>query len=63
MIQLASAAVGAAVIVERIKKILKERRAISEEIAKTPKELNLDERCVKMSANTIIPSCVASTKD
>jgi hypothetical protein len=37
--------------------------ATSEETAKTPKELKLDERWLKMSANTIIPSGVVATKD
>jgi hypothetical protein len=58
-----AAAVGAATIVERTKKTLKEAEAISEETAKTPKELKLNERWLKMSANTIIPSGVVATKD
>ena len=66
MIQLA-AAVGAAIILERTKNALKEAGATSEETAKTPEELKLDERWrvawLKMSANTIIPSGVVATKD
>ena len=50
-------------IVERTIRALKEAGAISEETAKTPKELKLDEKWLKMSANTIIPSGVAATKD
>ena len=53
----------AAWILERTKKALKEARATSEETAKTPKELKLDEGWLKMSANTIIPSGVVTTKD
>ncbi|MEE8571126.1 MAG: hypothetical protein V3S97_09075 [Candidatus Bathyarchaeia archaeon] len=56
-----AAAVGAAIIVERTKKTLKEAGATSEETAKTPKELKLDERWLKMSANTLIPSGVVAT--
>jgi hypothetical protein len=48
---------------ERTKKALKEAGAISEETAKTPEALKLDERWLKMSANTIIPSGVVATKD
>jgi len=66
VIQLA-AAVGAAIILERTKKALKEAGATSEETAKKPEELKLDERWrvawLKMSANTIIPSGVVATKD
>jgi hypothetical protein len=50
-------------IVERTIRALKEAGAISEETAKTPKELRLDEKWLKMSANTIIPSGVVATKD
>ena len=50
-------------VLERTKKALKEAGAISEETAKTPRELKLDERWLKMSANTIIPSGVVATKD
>ena len=53
----------AAWILERTIKALKEEGATSEETAKTPKELKLDEKWLKMSANTIIPSGVAATKD
>jgi hypothetical protein len=53
----------AAWILERTKKVLKEAGASSEETAKTPKELKLDERWLKMSATTIIPSGVVATKD
>ncbi|MFC1487454.1 hypothetical protein ACFLRN_07210 [Thermoproteota archaeon] len=53
----------AAWILERTKKVLKEAGATSEEIAKTPEELKLDERWLKMSADTIIPSGVVATKD
>ena len=60
-------AASAAWILERTKKALKEAGATSEETAKTPEELELDERwCLawlKMSANTIIPSGVVATKD
>ena len=48
---------------ERTIKALKEAGATSEETAKTPKELMLDEKWLKMSANTIIPSGVVATKD
>jgi hypothetical protein len=60
--QLAAAAY-AAWILERTKKALKEAGATSEETAKTAKDLNLDEKWLKMSANTIIPSGVVATKD
>jgi hypothetical protein len=60
--QLAVAAYAAWVL-ERTKKALKEAGATSKETAKTPKELKLDERWLKMSANTIIPSGVVATKD
>jgi len=53
----------AAWVVERCKKTLKEAGATSEENAKTSKELKLDEKWLKMSANTIIPSGVVATKD
>ena len=53
----------AAWVLERTIKALKEAGATSEETAKTPKELKLDERWLKMSANTIIPSGVVATKD
>ena len=62
MTQLAVAAYAAWVL-ERTIKTLKEAGAISEETAKTPKELELDEKWLKMSANTIIPSGVVLTKD
>jgi len=62
VIQLAVAAYAAWVL-EQTKKTLKETGATSEETAKTPKELKLDERWLKMSANTIIPSGVVATKD
>ena len=62
MIQLAVAAY-AAWVVERTQKALKEAGATSEETAKTPKELKLDEKWLKMSANTLIPSGVVATKD
>jgi hypothetical protein len=39
------------VIVARTKRKLKEAGAISEETAKTPKELDLNERWLKMSAH------------
>jgi hypothetical protein len=60
--QLAAAAYAAWVL-ERTKKTLKEAGATSEETAKTPTELKLDEKWLKMSANTIIPSGVVATKD
>jgi hypothetical protein len=60
--QLAVAAYAAWVL-ERTIKTLKEAGATSEETAKTPKELELDEKWLKMSANTIIPSGVVTTKD
>ena len=53
----------AAWVLERTKKSLKEAGATSEETAKTPKEINLNEKWLKMSANTIIPSGVFATKD
>ena len=53
----------AAWIVERTKKALTEAGATSEETAKTPTELKLEEKWLKMSANTIIPSGVVTTKD
>jgi hypothetical protein len=60
-------AAGASHILELTKKALKEAGATSEETAKTPEELKLDERWrvawLKMSANTIIPSGVIATKD
>ena len=62
MIQFAVAAYAAWAL-ERTKKALNEAGATSEETAKTPKELKLDERWLKMSANTIIPSGVVATKD
>jgi hypothetical protein len=62
VIQLAVAAYAGWVL-ERTIKALKEGGATSEETAKTPKELNLDEKWLKMSANTIIPSGVVTTKD
>ena len=61
VIQLAVAAYAAWVL-ERTKETLKEARATSEETAKTPKELKLDEKWLKMSANTIIPSGVVAAK-
>jgi hypothetical protein len=60
--QLAVAAYAAWVL-ERTIKALKEAGATSEETAKTSKELELDEKWLKMSANTIIPSGVVTTKD
>jgi len=60
--QLAVAAYAAWAL-ERIKQALKEAGATSEETAKTPTELNLDERWLKMSANTLMPSGVIATKD
>ncbi len=62
MIQLAVAAYAAWVL-ERTKEALKEAGATSEETAKTPKQLKLDERWLKMSANTIIPSGVIATRN
>ena len=53
----------AAWVLERTIEALQEAGASSEETAKTPKELELDEKWLKMSANTIIPSGVAATKD
>ena len=58
-----AAAAYAAWVLERTKKALKEAGASSEETAKTSKELKLDERWLKMGANTIIPSGVVATKD
>jgi hypothetical protein len=62
VIQLAVAAY-AGWILEQTIKALKEAGATSEETAKTPKELNLDKKWLKMSANTIIFSGVVRTKD
>jgi len=62
VIQLAVSAY-AAWILERTKKVLKEAGASSEETPKTPNELKLDEKWLKMSATTIIPSGVVVTKD
>jgi len=62
VIQLAVAAYAAWVL-ERTKKALKEAGATSEKTAKTPKELKLDEKWLKMSANTIIPSGVVATNN
>jgi hypothetical protein len=62
VIQLAVAAY-AAWILERTKQTLNKAGATSEATAKTPNELNLDERWLKMSANTIIPSGVVATQD
>ena len=57
----------AAWALECTKKALKEAGATSEETAKTPEELKLDEKWrmawLKMSANTIISSGVVSTND
>jgi hypothetical protein len=53
----------AAWILERTKQTLKEAGATSEETAQTPEELNLDEKWLKMSANTLIPSGVVETND
>mgnify|MGYP006266678333 CR=1 FL=1 len=47
------------VIVARTKRKLKEVGATSEETAKTPKELDLDEKWLKMSAH----AGVVATKD
>jgi hypothetical protein len=62
-----SVAAGAAHILELTKKALKEAGAISEETAKSPQELDLDERWrmawLNMSVNTIIPSGVVATKE
>ena len=50
--------------IQIIKKLdIRTEGATSEETAKTAKELKLDERWLKMSANTIIPSDVVATKD
>jgi hypothetical protein len=62
VIQLAVAAYAAWVL-ERTINALKEAGATSEETAKTPEDLKLDEKWLKMSANTIIPSGVVTTKD
>jgi hypothetical protein len=62
VIQLTVAAYAAWVL-ERTKKALKEAGATSKKTAKTPKELKLDEKWLKMSANTIMPSGVFATKD
>jgi len=62
VIQLAVAAYAGWVLEQTIK-TLKEAGATSEETAKTAKELNLDEKWLKMSANTIIFSGVLTTKD
>jgi hypothetical protein len=62
VIQLAVAAYAGWVL-ERTIKALKEAGATSEETAKTPEDLKLDEKWLKMSANTIIPSGVVTTKD
>jgi hypothetical protein len=53
----------AAWALERTKQTLREAGATSEETAKTPTELNIDERWLKMSANTLIPSSVVKTND
>ncbi len=53
----------AAWVLERTIQTLKEAGATSEETAKTPKELELEEKWLKMSANTIVPSGVFATKD
>jgi len=53
----------AAWALERTKQTLREAGATSEETAKTPTELNLYERWLKMSANTLIPSGVVKTND
>jgi hypothetical protein len=50
-------------ILEHTLKALKEAGATSEATAKTPNELKLDEKWLKMSVNTIIPSGVVTTKD
>jgi hypothetical protein len=62
VIQLAVAAYAAWTL-ERTIEALKEAGATSEETAKTPQELNLDEKWLKMSANTVIPSGVVATND
>jgi hypothetical protein len=62
VIQLAVAAYAGWVL-ERTINALKEAGATSEETAKTPEDLKLDEKWLKMSANTIIPSGVVTTKD
>jgi hypothetical protein len=62
VIQLAVAAYAAWVL-ERTKKALKEAGATSVENAKTPEELKLNEKWLRMSASTIIPSGVVATKD
>ena len=53
----------AAWVLERTKQALKEAGATSKETAKTPNELKLDEKWLKMSANTIIPSGVVATNN
>jgi hypothetical protein len=53
----------AAWALERTKQTLKEAGATSEETAQTPEELKLDERWLKMSVNTLVPSGVVATKD
>ena len=53
----------AAWVLERTITTLKEAGATSEETAKTPEELTLDEKWLKMSANTLIPSGIVATKD
>jgi len=53
----------AAWALERTKQTLREAGAMSEETAQTPTELNLDEKWLKMSANTVIPSGVVATED
>jgi hypothetical protein len=66
-----AAAAYAGWVIERTKKALKEAGATSEDTAKKPEELKLDERrlkmsamrACKMSANTIIFSGVVATKD
>jgi hypothetical protein len=62
VIHLAVAAYAAWAL-ERTKQTLKAAGAISEATAQTPTELKLNERWLKMSANTIIPSGVVATKD
>jgi hypothetical protein len=58
-----AAAAYAGWIIDRCKKTLKAVGATSEQTAKTPTELNLDEKWLKISANTIIPSGVVATTD
>ena len=50
-------------VLERTKETLMEAGATSEETAETPEELRLDEKWLRMSANTIIPSGVVAAKD